>query len=270
MSLPLLAPDWPTLPHVRAACSLRAGGISSAPYDSLNLGDHVGDEPAAVAANRARFAQALNARPVFLKQVHGTQVAQLTSDTLGGLEADACITTQRGVACTIMVADCLPVLFAHRTQPLVGAAHAGWRGLCGQGGRGVLEAISEAIWEQMRPMVGKESRASAINSIANEMRVWLGPCIGPQAFEVGAEVREAFVSTDAQAAQHFKPLENNPGKFLANLPALARQRLAALGFTHISGNDGSDAWCTVRNPSQFFSHRRDRLSGRFAAAVWLV
>jgi polyphenol oxidase len=275
MSFSTLKPDWPAPAHARAACSLREGGVSAAPYDSLNLGDHVGDNAQAVAHNRHLFADALQAKPVFLKQVHGAQVIQLSPDSADGMVADACWTTQPGVACTIMVADCLPVLFAHRRLPLVGAAHAGWRGLCGQSeqseqsGKGVLEAI----FDHFCHIPGTKYSVSATNLIANDFLVWLGPCIGPQAFEVGAEVREAFVAAHAQAAQHFKEIPGDsasPVKFLANLPALARQRLHALGITHIYGNDGSDEWCTVRNPSRFFSHRRDRISGRFAAAVWLV
>jgi polyphenol oxidase len=264
MYLPLLQPDWPVPAHVRSTCSLRAGGVSAAPYDALNLGDHVGDDAAAVAANRAVYAQALGAKPVYLKQVHGWDVVQLDARTADGTAADACITLQKNVACTIMVADCLPVLFCNSSGTLVGAAHAGWRGLCGSGGAGVLEQI----FKRFEHLASIEPARGATKSIANDILVWLGPCIGPSAFEVGAEVREAFVAHDAQAALHFKPLSEC--KFLADLPALARQRLHALGITQIYGNDGSDAWCTVRKPSQFFSHRRDRVSGRFAASVWLV
>jgi polyphenol oxidase len=243
---------------------MRAGGVSAAPYDALNLGDHVGDDAAAVAANRALYAQTLGAKPVYLKQVHGWDVVELTSQTEDGTVADACVTAQKKLACTIMVADCLPVLFSNSNGTLVGAAHAGWRGLCGADGIGVLEQV----YQHFELLVGIEYAQSATKLIANDMLVWLGPCIGPSAFEVGAEVREAFVAHDAQAAQHFKPLGKE--KFLADLPALAKQRLHALGITQIYGNDGSDAWCTVSNPSQFFSHRRDRISGRFAASIWLV
>jgi polyphenol oxidase len=260
----LWTPDWPVPPHVRSACSLRDGGVSLAPYASLNLGDHVGDDPAAVAANRVAFASALGVKPVYLQQVHGWDVVTLSTQTAHGTQADACITAEKGLACTIMVADCLPVLFCNAQGTLVGAAHAGWRGLCGQAqGGGVLEAIFQAFG-QSAPVFIEEF---AIYSIANDLRVWLGPCIGPTVFEVGAEVREAFVGHDAQAAQHFKP--HSQDKFLADLPSLARQRLHALGIMQIYGNDGSDAWCTVSNPSLFFSHRRDRVSGRFAASIWL-
>jgi YfiH family protein len=247
-----VTPDWPAPAGVRAFCSERDGGVSAPPYDSLNLGDHVGDDATRVAENRRRLALDWNARPVFLKQVHGAGIAWLTADTPDGTEADACWTTERGVACTIMVADCLPVLLTDAGGSLVAAAHCGWRGLAGQRGSGVLEAL----WQAIAPLAGD----------ASQVQAWLGPCIGPEAFEVGPEVQAAFVATDAQAAACFRP--HGDGKFLADLPALARRRLAALGISRIHGNDGSRDWCTVANPSRFFSHRRDRVSGRFAAAIW--
>ncbi len=249
---------WPQLPGVQAACSGREGGVSTGAYASLNLGDHVGDDPAAVAQNRQRFAAGLGARPVYLRQVHGWGVARLEADTPDGTEADACVTTRRGVACTIMVADCLPVLFAHAGGAAAAAAHAGWRGLAGAHGHGVLEATWAAYW----PLVAADPAAAARGT-----RVWLGPCIGPAAFEVGDEVRAAFATADPRAAARFAP--HGPGKWLADLPGLARERLAALGLHDVGGNDGSSAWCTVAQSSGFFSHRRDRVSGRFAAAVWL-
>ncbi|HEX2545118.1 MAG TPA: peptidoglycan editing factor PgeF [Ramlibacter sp.] len=245
-----MTPDWPVAAAVRAACSERAGGVSAPPYDTLNLGDHVGDDEAAVAQNRRRFAETLQAKPVFLKQVHGKGVVRLSAETPHGTEADACWTTERGFACTMMVADCLPVLLADRAARVVGAAHCGWRGLA--------DGVLEALFAQMTAEAGA----------ADQVVAWLGPCIGPDAFEVGAEVRDAFARGDAGAAAHFRP--HASGKFLADLPALARSRLRALGIHAIHGNDGSPAWCTVGNPSRFFSHRRDRVSGRFAAAVWLA
>jgi polyphenol oxidase len=263
-SFVLLQPDWPAPDQVRSACSLRDGGVSLAPYDALNLGDHVGDEPQAVARNREIHTQALRAKPVYLKQVHSWEVVELAAGTPDGVVADACFTAQCGVACTIMVADCLPVLFCNRAGTLVGAAHAGWRGLCGEAGKGVLERI----FERFEAIPHIEQAQSATQFIADDWLVWLGPCIGPSAFEVGAEVREAFVGADARAAECFAPQPG--GKFLADLPALARQRLTKLGITHIFGNDGGPAWCTVSNPSKFFSHRRDRVSGRFAASIWLA
>ena len=263
-----ITPDWPLPPDVRAICTTRSGGGSAAPFDSLNLGDHVGDAPAAVAANRSQFAQSIGAKPVFLHQVHGTDVVVLDPATPHGARADACVTDQPGLACTIMVADCLPVLLCSADGAVVAAAHAGWRGLAGRldasgGSMGVLESVFESFSRKVRVTPS----LFATKNIADEVSVWLGPCIGPQVFEVGPEVREAFC-----AAQHFTALA--AGKFLASLPGLARQRLASLGLRQIYGNDGSDAWCTVSNPSRFFSHRRNsaRLggSGRFAAAIWKI
>lgn len=248
-----MRPQWPAPAGVHAWCSTREGGVSAAPHDTLNLGDHVGDDPVAVAENRRRFAGALQARPVFLQQVHGRGVVRLDKDTPDGTQADACWTLDRGVACTMMVADCLPVLLADAGGRIVGAAHCGWRGLAGEGGQGVLEAL----WAAMRPHAGA----------AGDMLAWLGPCIGPASFEVGPEVRAAFVQADDGAADCFLP--HGEGKFLADLPALARRRLAALGITQVHGNDGGTRWCTVADASRFFSHRRDRVSGRLAAAVWL-
>ncbi len=249
-----LLPQWDAPATVGAACSVRTGGDSAPPWDSLNLGDHVGDDPGAVARNRARYAQALGARPVFLQQVHATGVVRLEAGTPDGTVADACFTTARGVACTIMVADCLPVLFSAEGGEAVGAAHAGWRGLAGQGGQGVLESLVHTL--------GREAGVPP-----GALRAWLGPCIGPAAFEVGPEVREAFLAADPGAGHAFVP--HGDGKFLADLPALARRRLAALGVSRVSGNDGTVRWCTVSDASRFFSHRRDRRSGRFAASTWL-
>lgn len=249
-----IVPDWPVPANVRAACSTREGGVSAGPFATFNLGDHVGDDIASVHENRRRFAAATQARPVFLRQVHGSGVAELNSRTPDGSEADACFTDAAGVACTIMVADCLPVLFATADGRLVGAAHAGWRGLAGSQGKGVLEAACGALCGdgQARPA---------------DIVAWLGPCIGPDAFEVGAEVKAAFEAHDSGAAALFRA--GREGKWLADLPGLARRRLQALGLRSIHGNDGSTGWCTVANPSRFFSHRRDRgTSGRFAAAVW--
>lgn len=245
-----LAPDWSAAAGVQGACSPRTGGVSTGPHASLNLGNHVQDDPACVDENRRRFSQALQARPVFLSQVHGTGVVRLDASTSDDTQADACWTTERGVACTVMVADCLPVLIADAQGRVVGAAHCGWRGLAG----GVLEAL----WSAMQPELA---------GAPGDVLAWLGPCIGPEAFEVGSEVREAFIAHDAGASSSFRALGG--GKFLADLPALARRRLEALGMECVEGNDGSTAWCTVANPSRFFSHRRDRLSGRFAAACWL-
>jgi polyphenol oxidase len=278
----MCVPSWPVAAHVKAAFTTRAGGASVAPFDSFNLGDHVNDRAVDVAHNRALLQQTLGARVVFLKQVHGVDVAAVSLDTPDGLQADACTTQQRGVACTVMVADCLPVLFTDRAGSFVAAAHAGWRGLLGQGGLGVLEAV----YQSFMPVVQVSNAQAAIKNVApipsskhssDDIIAWLGPCIGPQQFEVGAEVRAAFVAQQAGSQQYFEKLPTPAGapeKFLANLPGLARARLQALGISQIYGNDGSTPWCTVCNPLQFFSHRRDAAglgsTGRMAACIWLA
>lgn len=271
-----LVPEWPAPVGVQALCTTRAGGVSQGPYASMNLGTHVGDDPQAVQTNRARLQAALGqstpgARPVFLSQVHGTGVAALTASTPDNTQADACVATDAGVVCTIMVADCLPVLLAHGSGAVVGAAHAGWRGLAGKGGVGVLEAV----FERFKALALSDKALAAIKNEANGMlaahtMAWLGPCIGPTAFEVGAEVREAFCSHHPAALACFVPL--GQGKFLADLAGLARLRLRALGVKKIYGNDSTAPWCTVGNASRFFSYRRDQLalggSGRMAACIW--
>lgn len=265
-----LRPDWPAPAHVQALCTTRAGGMSTGAYASMNLGDHVGDAPQAVAANRARLAAALRGpggavRPVFLNQVHGAAVVRLGPGTPDRTAADGVWTAERRVACTVLVADCLPVLFTDRAGRRVAAAHAGWRGLAG----GVLEAVFQCFRAPALTPYGLDApNSEAIE--ARDMLAWLGPCIGPQAFEVGPEVRAAFCAADADAGRHFAAQPG--GKFLANLPALARQRLAALGVAQVYGNDGSAAWCTVAQTSRFFSHRRDGGAGgtgRMAACIWL-
>ena len=266
-----IVPDWPAPPNVRAVCTTRAGGVSNPPFDSMNLGDHVGDDPAAVAANRQTLRNALGARPVFLQQVHGVDVITLNAATPDGAVADACLSTTPGVACTMMVADCLPVLITNRHGSAVAAAHAGWRGLAGKhgvGGQGVLEAVLTSFWQH--PSV--KWTDVAIENKVKETLVWLGPCIGSKAFEVGSEVREAFCAFDPWSDEFFAPQAG--GKYLANLPALARRRLAALGVTAIYGSDGSPDWCTFSKAARFHSHRRDSValggSGRLAASVWMT
>jgi len=232
--------------------STRVGGCSSAPHDSLNLGDHVGDAPQHVQANRAALARTIGARPVFLQQVHGTGVHELRADSPDGLVADACYTLEAGLACTIMVADCLPVLIWDVQARWVAAAHAGWRGLA----TGVLESLWAAL--------------QAHGAQAPQARVWLGPCIGPQHFEVGPEVRSAFVAQEPAWQAAFRAGRGD--RFWADLPALARARLQRMGLHQMAGNDGSVAHCTVSQPALFFSHRRDavagRSTGRMAACIW--
>lgn len=258
-----LVPDWPAPASVRALFTTRTGGISCPPFDSFNLGDHVRDVPAHVQANRERLRGVLDARPVFLQQVHGTAVVTLMPDTPDGTQADACLSTRTGQACTIMVADCLPVLITNDAGTVVAAVHAGWRGLAGEGGQGVLETTLTQVLRTH----------SEVGLCAQQLMAWLGPCIGPTAFEVGSEVRDAFLVSDPEVDQAFVPT-NIPGKYQADLAALARLRLRALGLTRIYGNDSSPVWCTATQPSRFFSHRRDaaRLgsTGRMAACIWRV
>lgn len=267
-----LIPDWPAPQNVRAVFTTRQGGVSSPPWDTLNLGDHVGDVAANVATNRLQLKNALGARAVFLQQVHGRAVLALDDATPDGLPADACVTTQRGTACSIMVADCLPVLLASMDGSVVAAAHAGWRGLAGQdGGHGVLESVFDAFYASFRPEALVKREQLAIDTIA-----WLGPCIGPVAFEVGAEVKAAFEFSQPEAARCF--VAKGSGKYLADLAGLARVRLHALGITRVYGNDGTAPWCTFGSPEKFFSHRRDvgasghgfGTTGRMAAFVWLA
>ena len=252
-----LRPDWPVPAQVRALCTTRQGGVSKLPWDSLNLGAWVGDAPSDVAHNVDVLTATLGAQPVFLRQVHGWVLQEIDAQTGPHPQADGSFTGQTGLACTVAAADCLPILLCHlrggrATQ--VGALHAGWRGLAGQGGHGVVEAFFASKAAAGRP--------------AGQWLAWLGPCIGPQAFEVGPEVRAAFIDAAAQAQSAF---EGAPGgKYLAHLPALARQRLAACGVTQIYGNDGTPPWCTVGNPLRFFSYRRQRLTGRQVAAIALL
>ena len=293
---PWFVPEWPAPVQVRALCTTRHGGFSAVPFDSLNLGDHVGDDPKAVAANRQRLQDAIAAfssiAPMeFLQQVHGTEVAALDKGNLSAssLRADACVATQLGKVCTIMVADCLPVLLTNQQGSTVAAAHAGWRGLAGatgnadmaSSGQGVVESVLESFWAadrlQRAPAAVKNKLLEASFNLcaaqAADTLAWLGPCIGPQAFEVGPEVRAAFCDHIAAAVQHFQPAgAGSTGKYLADLAGLARQRLRAAGVTQIYGNDSTPRWCTVGNPSRFYSHRRDSVrlgsSGRFAVCIW--
>ena len=267
-----LQPDWPAPVGVHAFFTTRSGGCSAAPFDRLNLGDHVGDQVQAVQTNRRALQVLLRsvtpeARAIFLRQVHGCEAVHLQPGVPDGTQADACYTSTPGSVCTIMVADCLPVLLAHRRVRVVAAAHAGWRGLAGQQGGGILEEVFKGF----SSLTQVQQAQAAPENIAKDTLAWLGPCIGPQAFEVGPEVRAAFCADDAGAQTCFHPGES--GKYFADLPALARRRLAALGITRVYGNDGSPAWCTVAQASRFFSHRRDagRLgsTGRMAACIWL-
>lgn len=245
-----IVPAWPAHPGVGALVTTRAGGVSVPPFDRLNLGLSVGDDPVAVQENRRRFVAAIGAQPVWLSQVHGAAVLRLGAAAAPPTSAaDAAITTEPGIACTVMVADCLPVLFAAPEGRGVGAAHAGWRGLAA----GVLEATALAL-------------AGATRCATGDLVAWLGPCIGPRAFEVGADVLAAFGAASTGHPSFVpSPRADGSPRWLADLPGLARERLAALGIERISGG----AWCTVEDRSRFFSFRRDRVTGRMAAAVWL-
>jgi polyphenol oxidase len=242
-----ITPDWPAPPGVRALSTLRQGGASAVPYASLNLGAHVGDAPDAVAGNRGalRAAAALPTEPRWLTQVHGADVADL--DDGGPADAlpiaDAAISRRPGRICAILSADCLPVLFAAESGRAVAAAHAGWRGLAG----GVLEAA-----------------VAALDTAPQALFAWLGPAIGPRHFEVGPEVREAMLRGDPAAEGAFA--RNERGRYLADLPALARSRLARLGVARVYGSGE----CTFAHPDRYFSHRRDGTTGRQASLIWLA
>jgi len=236
-----IRPDWPAPHGVHALFTTRVGGESDGPYAGLNLGDHVGDAPAVVAANRELIRASLPAMPVWLEQVHGIDVVDAAAAVVDVPKADGAIATQPGVVCAVMTADCLPVLFARDDGSAVGAAHAGWRGLC----NGVLETTIARLGEPGR------------------LLAWLGPAIGPTAFEVGDEVRAAFVAHSIEAAAAFKPGVRE-GKWWADIYLLAYQRLAAAGVTHVFGGD----LCTVSDATRFYSYRRDKVTGRMAALIW--
>lgn len=236
----LILPNWPAPRNVRACTTTRDGGVSLGPYASLNLGDHVGDDPAHVAENRARLRRELElpAEPLWLTQVHGTAVAE----GAGGC-ADASVAFGPGTVCTVMTADCLPLLLCDRAGTAVAAVHAGWRGLLA----GVIEAA-----------------VSRLHVPGADLLAWLGPAIGPQAFEVGEEVRAAFVAEDAAAAVAFHPAPG--GRWLADIYALARLRLARCGVTAVYGGE----LCTWSDAARFYSYRRDGVTGRMASLIWLA
>jgi YfiH family protein len=235
-----IVPEWPAAPHVKAVITTRAGGVSAGPYESFNVGFSTGDAPEAVEANRARLRAMLPQAPRWLQQVHGTRVVK-ADDVEARPEADASVTRSFGTVCAIQVADCLPVLFTDRAGTFVAAAHAGWRGLAG----GVIENTVAAM--------GVDPR---------EVLAYIGPGIGALHFEVGDDVREAYVSRDPGAARAFA--RKSPEKWLADLPLLARLALGRCGVTAMYGAD----LCTYSNPRRFFSYRRDRDTGRMAALIW--
>lgn len=243
MASEFLIPDWPAPVQVRARVSTRAGGVSLGDFASLNLGDHVGDDPAAVAENRARLRQALGvpAEPFWLNQVHGITVVEAGSGLGARRDADAAYSRTAGTVCAVLTADCLPVLFCDGAATTVAAAHAGWRGLAA----GVLEAT-----------------VSAMAVTPGSILAWLGPAIGPSVFEVGEEVRAAFLLHGAAAADAFRPSPS--GRWLADLYQLARLRLAAMGVTAVYGG----GFCTYTDAERFYSYRRQARTGRFASLIW--
>lgn len=237
-----MVPEWPAPSTVRAAFTLRPGGVSAAPYDQFNLASHVGDDPRAVAENRARLRERLQlpAEPAWLEQVHGCRVADLdATDPLA--PADAAVTRRAARVCVVQVADCLPVLLCATDGSVVGAAHGGWRGLAG----GVLEATVQAL-----------------RTPPAQLLAWLGPAIGAARFEVGEEVHAAFCDADPGAGGAFA--RNGRGRWQCDLHALARRRLEALGVGRIDGG----GWCTYSDAARFYSYRRDGRCGRMAALIW--
>jgi YfiH family protein len=240
-----IVPDWRVSRTVRALVTTRAGGVSTGPYRSFNVGFSTDDEPRAVEANRAVLRSMLPAEPRWLKQVHGARVVDADS-AHGRPEADASTARIPGTVCVVQVADCLPVLFADEGGGVVAAAHAGWRGLAA----GVLENTIAAM----------ESAGASAQKIA----AYIGPGIGPGAFEVGDEVREAYVSRDSGAAEAFAP--HGSGKWLADLPMLATRALKRCGVNAIYGGN----LCTYSDPQRFYSYRRDKATGRMAALIWIA
>jgi YfiH family protein len=243
-----LKPDWSALHKVRAISTTRAGGVSVRPWDSLNLGVHVEDNPEHVQENRRRLADSTGLdsdRTGWLNQVHGTDVVELTPNNVGQIaKADASYTCHPGIACAILTADCLPVILADREGTVVGAAHCGWRSLCG----GVIENL-----------------VSEMAVAPEKLQVWLGPAIGPDSFEVGPEVRDAFLKHDPEAAQAFNTEGARSGHFMADIYALATLRLNHLGVYNVTGG----GLCTVHDSDRFFSYRRDGQTGRMATLIWL-
>lgn len=239
-----LHPHWSAPLVVRAVATSRAGGVSQTPFDTCNLGSRVGDEPEAVAENRARLNAwlALPGDPVWLKQVHGARVIDAARDAVE-IEADAAVALKPGVVCAVLTADCLPVLLCDREGTRVAAAHAGWRGLAA----GVLEATIEALGVP-----------------GERLLAWLGPAIGPRAFEVGAEVRRTFMAHDPACASAFAP--SPTGRWMADIYQLARSSLAAVGVTAVYGG----GLCTYSDPARFFSYRREKNTGRMASLIWLA
>jgi YfiH family protein len=243
-----IVPDWPAPGNVKALFTTRNGGVSSGPYASFNLGDHVGDDPATVKQNRSLLRRVLPGEPRWLKQVHGTTPVRIDDyDGSAPCDGDAAFSRCAGTICAVLVADCLPILLCSHAGTLAGVIHAGWRGIVG----GVIERTLSEI-----------SRADRIDL---RIMAWLGPAIGPRHFEVGEEVRQVFIEHDRKSAIAFLPHHTHNGKWFADLFLLARQRLTEAGVTEVYG--GGE--CTFGNPEKFFSYRRDGNTGRMAGLIWL-
>jgi YfiH family protein len=237
-----IVPDWPVPPRVHSLITTRNGGVSAGAFASFNLGLRTGDDEAAVHANRRELRACLPQEPKWLRQMHGANV--VSADGLAEIpEADASISRHAGTVCAVMIADCLPVLLCDEAGGVIGIAHAGWRGLSS----GVIE-----------------NTVRAMNVAPGELLAYLGPAIGPGAFVVGSDVRDAFLAAEPAAADAFKP--HREGKWLADLCRLARQRLARCGVRRVFGEE----LCTYRDPARFYSYRRDKVTGRMAALIWLV
>jgi len=247
-----IEPSWEVPRLIKAFCSTRVGGVSKPPFDDFNLGLNAGDDPADVMQNRVFLRTHLPSEPMWLKQIHGVTVSTPASRQVigrGPFEADASVTNIPDEVLAVLTADCMPVLFASKNGEVIGAAHAGWRGLSG----GVLENTIQAMCDLSSSLSPQDISA------------WMGPAIGPTAFEVGEDVLEAF-SGQSQSilSQAFSPILGQPGKYLADLYILARDRLNSLGIKQIDGGD----FCTFTDKQRFFSYRRDKVTGRFASLIW--
>lgn len=252
-SIHRINPAWVVPGQIKAFCTTRVGGVSKPPFDSLNLGLNSGDNPVDVLQNRSLLRPILPAEPLWLKQIHGVTVSTPAARNAlvnGPFEADASVTNTPNEVLAILTADCMPVLFASKSSDVIGAAHAGWRGLSG----GVLENTI------------REMCALSKGLTPQDITVWMGPAIGPTAFEVGEDVLQAF-SGQSQAilSEAFRPINGRPGKYLANLYLLARDRLRSLGIEHVNGGE----FCTVEDSANFYSYRRDKKTGRFASLIWI-
>ena len=244
-AVPGFVPDWPLPSGIEAWQTCR--GTGPMPYGGFNLGQHVGDDPSAVAFNRNQLLKVVPTQPLWLNQVHGTRVLELPMREGGGsIEADAVMTTAPDVVCAVMTADCLPVLLADKAGRVVGAAHAGWRGLAA----GVLEALIHKM-------------TASVNALPQDLVAWLGPAIGPTAFEVGNDVRDTFVSLDPLNHLYLKP--GAADKWLADLSAIATAKLQAIGVSSITPSD----CCTYAQSERFYSFRRDQVTGRMATMIWI-